>query len=76
MQLTSGIASFVAGYIVTKEPNGEINNFDVIGYIAIAASITTLYFVRKIKVVDNAEEVHPAEARKRLDKEFVHSEMA
>ncbi|CAN5550635.1 MFS transporter [soil metagenome] len=75
MQLSSGLSSFVAGYIVTKEAGGELQNFDIIGYIAIAASLVTLFFVRKIKVVTNEDEVLPAEARKRLEMEFVQSEM-
>ena len=40
-QLSGGVASVVAGYIVTESPNGNLEHFDVLGYILVATTLIT-----------------------------------
>lgn len=58
-QLTSGIASFIAGLIIIEKPPifGEekaIANYNYVGFIAIAFSLLALYLARKITVEQGA----------------------
>lgn len=51
-QLAAGAASFLAGLILAEGANGELLNFDKVGYIAIVLSLLCLPLIRRIKVVD------------------------
>lgn len=51
-QLASGAASFLAGLILAEGVNGELLNFEKVGYIAIVLSLLCLPLIRRIKVVD------------------------
>lgn len=51
-QFASGFASFISGAIITKSAAGELLNYQYVGYIAIACSLTCIFLARKIKVVD------------------------
>jgi len=44
-QLAGGLASVVAGHIVTLGAGGRIEHFDVIGYIVVATSVVALLLV-------------------------------
>lgn len=49
-QVTGGIASVLAGWIVVEGPNGVLERFDVVGYIIIGTSLVTLvmmYFIHR-----------------------------
>jgi predicted MFS family arabinose efflux permease len=50
-QLSSGMASFIAGLIVIKQEDGTLMHYNWIGYIALAAGILALFFARRIKSV-------------------------
>jgi predicted MFS family arabinose efflux permease len=45
-QLAGGIASVVAGHIVSQGADGRLEHFDVIGYVMVATSLVSLVLVR------------------------------
>jgi predicted MFS family arabinose efflux permease len=49
-QLGLGLAAVIGGIILTKNTDGELQNFDVIGYISIAVSMVCLVLMRQVKV--------------------------
>lgn len=49
-QISGGVASVIAGFIVVQESNGMISHFDTIGYVMVGTSLTTLvmmYLINK-----------------------------
>lgn len=50
-QLSTGVASLVAGIIITENAAGQLVNFNVVGYIAIFFSILCIPLAARIKVV-------------------------
>lgn len=51
-QLASGLGAFVAGLIVYKNSNGELINYNIVGYMAVLASIISIVLANKIVAVD------------------------
>ncbi|WP_291788592.1 MFS transporter [Cecembia sp.] len=51
-QLSAGLASFVAGLILAEGINGELVNYNIVGYIAIFLSLLCIPLSRRIKVID------------------------
>lgn len=51
-QLSAGLASFLAGLILAEGVNGELLNYDIVGYFAIILSLLCIPLVRRIKVID------------------------
>lgn len=47
-QLGSGLAALVAGYIVTEEKSGKINNYEWVGYLSILVLVGSLVYGRLI----------------------------
>lgn len=54
-QLSSAIASYVAGIIVSQKVGGRLENFEYVGYIAIAFTILAIVLSRRIEAIDNTE---------------------
>ena len=52
-QLTNGFAAYIAGLVITKSENGMLENYEYVGYIAIAAGILSIFFSKKLVVVDD-----------------------
>mgnify|MGYP003652128370 CR=1 FL=1 len=50
-QLGAGAASYVAGIIVIKTASGEYQDYDLVGYLAISASIVAILIARRMKAV-------------------------
>ncbi|HZZ91238.1 MAG TPA: MFS transporter [Usitatibacter sp.] len=48
-QVSGGIASVIAGHIVTTTPDGKLEHFPVVGYVVIAATLTTMFTTWKMK---------------------------
>jgi hypothetical protein len=49
-QLSGGIASMIAGVVVSQGPGGDLRHFDELGYIVVATTLVSLglmYFVQK-----------------------------
>jgi len=52
-QLSSAIASYIAGIIITKnDSSGRLDHFDVVGYIAIATTFAAIYLSRRIQAIE------------------------
>ncbi|MEO5601008.1 MAG: MFS transporter [Cyclobacteriaceae bacterium] len=60
-QLTSGLASFIAGLIITEQPSifdakaKALVNYDYVGFIAVFFSLVSLYIARKLTVAPETE---------------------
>lgn len=50
-QLGSGFASFLAGKIVITNASGQLENYEIAGYIAIVSSLICIYLAQKIKSI-------------------------
>jgi predicted MFS family arabinose efflux permease len=48
-QVSGGIASVIAGHIVTTAPDGKLEHFPVVGYVVIAATLTTMFTTWRMK---------------------------
>jgi predicted MFS family arabinose efflux permease len=47
-QLTAGVAAFIAGGIVTENASGQLENYEIVGYIAIVACIISIWAAFRI----------------------------
>jgi predicted MFS family arabinose efflux permease len=47
-QLASGLASTLAGFIITQSPTGQIVGYSKVGYIAVGANLLAIWFVSRI----------------------------
>lgn len=54
-QLTNGSAAYFAGLIISQGENGQLLNYEYVGYIAILFGLISIWFARKLKVVDEAD---------------------
>lgn len=58
-QLASALASYIAGILVTKSPQGQLVHYELVGYISIAATIVALYLSRHIETIEsNSTAIH------------------
>ncbi|MGC2047601.1 MAG: MFS transporter [Gallionella sp.] len=51
-QLASGLASTLAGFIITQDSAGQIIGYEKVGYVAIAANLLAVAFVARIVMHD------------------------
>lgn len=52
--ISMGLASFLAGLIVSRDPaTGALLHYPVVGYISLMAGVFSLYLIHRIKVVDS-----------------------
>ncbi len=50
--LASGLSSTVGGWIVTKQPDGHLANFNWLGWIAVAAGLLSIALARTVRMND------------------------
>lgn len=48
-QLSAGLAAYIAGSIVTKNPDGSLANYNTVGWIAFGAGLICMYAATRIK---------------------------
>jgi hypothetical protein len=48
--LTSGFASLVAGLIISRNAAGQIEHFNVVGYIAAACGLLSVWLASRLRV--------------------------
>jgi len=48
-QLSGGLASVVAGHIVTLGADGKLQHFDVVGYVVVASSLVTFALLWRLQ---------------------------
>jgi MFS transporter, DHA1 family, inner membrane transport protein len=51
MSIASGSSAALAGAILEKAPNGELMHYERVGYVAIAATLLSLFLVRHLKKI-------------------------
>jgi len=50
-QFSLGIVTFIGGTIITNNVNGELEHYNIVGYIAITATLISVWLAKKIKLV-------------------------
>jgi MFS transporter, DHA1 family, inner membrane transport protein len=50
--LASGISSTLGGWIVVRQPNGQLVHFNWLGWIAVAAGVLSIVLARTVRVKD------------------------
>jgi multidrug resistance protein len=60
--LSSGLASLVAGLIITRSPTGQLEHYNIIGYLAVASGFATIWIMQRLQVAPEPkhETVAPA----------------
>lgn len=49
-QLSAGVASYIAGFIIVKDDvTGMMSNYNLVGYLSIGATLLTIFLVKRIK---------------------------
>jgi predicted MFS family arabinose efflux permease len=48
--LAMGITSGIGGWIVTKEPSGQLSNFHGLGWLAVAAGLVSIWLASRVRV--------------------------
>ncbi|MDQ3048736.1 MAG: MFS transporter [Bacteroidota bacterium] len=51
-QIATGFAALFAGLIIHKSGNGELQNYDYVGYIGIALTIACIFLARRVKAIN------------------------
>jgi predicted MFS family arabinose efflux permease len=71
-QIGAGVASAVAGLVVSQGPEGLLQNYDRLGYIVSGVIVVTIFFVSKInRIVNTAPPVYVPAARARVSESRV-----
>ncbi|MCE2787541.1 MAG: MFS transporter [Bacteroidota bacterium] len=49
-QLSAGVAAYVSGLIISRDPvSGHMEHYDIVGYISIAMTLSTIFLIRRIR---------------------------
>ena len=48
-QVSGGVASVIAGHIVTLAPDGKLEHFSLVGYVVVGATLTAMFTTWKLK---------------------------
>lgn len=54
-QLASAASSYFAGLIVTTGPTGRLENYNIVGYVAVTFTFVAIYLSRNIHSVESSE---------------------
>lgn len=47
-QISGGVASVIAGWVVLEKADGSLENFDVLGYILVCTTLISVYLVSRV----------------------------
>jgi predicted MFS family arabinose efflux permease len=53
--LASGLASLVAGLIITRSATGQLEHYNIVGYLAVASGFAAIWIVQRLKVAPEPE---------------------
>lgn len=53
-QLSSAISSYIAGLIVTRGPTGRLDNYHLVGYVAVFFTFVAIYLSRRIHAIESS----------------------
>lgn len=48
--LSSGLATLIAGLIITRTPDGMIEHYDTVGYLAVACGVLTIWLAQRLRI--------------------------
>jgi predicted MFS family arabinose efflux permease len=48
--LSSGLATLIAGLIITRTPDGMIEHYDTVGYLAVACGVVTIWLAQRLRI--------------------------
>jgi MFS transporter, DHA1 family, inner membrane transport protein len=51
-QLSAGTASFISGVVITKAADGQLLNYEWVGYMAILFSLVSVFIAQKLRPVE------------------------
>lgn len=51
IQLGSGLAALIAGFIISETPEHKLIHYDYVGYMGMAATIACIFIARKLKMI-------------------------
>ena len=54
MQIGSGVAATLSGTMIQRLPSGELQNYNWVGWIAVAATLVAIWWVGSIETLDAA----------------------
>jgi len=52
--LAMGVASSIGGWVVTKAPSGQLENFHWLGWIAVSAGMASVWLGSRVSVQEDA----------------------
>ncbi len=50
--IASGLAAFLGGSLISQAPDGKLENFGAVGWIAAPATLASLWFIGRVHVLD------------------------
>lgn len=75
LQLGSGVASFLSGLVIKQSASGEILNYNLVGFGAVAFTILAIFIVRGIKPVPQQMNISANEKKIETEEVQVMAEM-
>jgi len=55
-QLSSGLASYIAGAVIVKDATtGALSHYNWVGYFSVAASLSTIWLIRRITIIPDSK---------------------
>lgn len=58
--LSSGVATLIAGLIITRNPAGQVEHYNIVGYVAVACGLLTIWLAYHLRVAPIAPDRPPA----------------
>ena len=52
--LSSGVATLIAGLIITRNPAGQVEHYNIVGYVAVACGLLTIWLAHHLRVAPAA----------------------
>ena len=62
-QLSAAIATMVGGIVIGNSSNGLIENYDKVALISVAAALTSLFFVYKVRIISDEGSGAPVQVK-------------
>jgi MFS family permease len=50
--LAMGIATTIAGFIISQDASGQVANYGMVGFVAVGANLLAIWFVSRIAMHD------------------------
>jgi predicted MFS family arabinose efflux permease len=60
--IASGIGAYVGGLIITQEPNGSMQHFALVGWIAALTTLSTLWLAGRLRLAEDSKPITDSES--------------